>query len=189
MFSDFIKLIAQNWPFGAFLLACIYATWKAANYHDHWTSRIKTAEKDCTKIDSQIMPEISNLSNSVLTVNKTLNGLVIYLKTKDGKMDTSLFQSYSPIKLTPLGEEVINALNGKQLIDSNLTFLFQQFEHKNIKTALDVQTLAPIIIGSFSEQNEFNEIKNYIYKNPVYRTKSQEGSPIEVTLENLPKVL
>ena len=42
-----------------------------------------------------------------------------------------------------------------------------------IKTALDSQTIAPLVITEMSNDTSFNDIKNYIFKNPIFNAEIQ----------------
>lgn len=74
-----------------------------------WYNRFTNTEKETKRIDSDIIPKIdtvqnsvNTLQNSVFTIQKSINAILVYLKSKDKNMDTSLFESDSPLQLTPL---------------------------------------------------------------------------------------
>lgn len=172
MFDTFWKYCGEHWPkltfFGIVIILAIIITWQIAKKVFHWTGRIKKTESDCSKIDTHILPQLTS-------INTSINNLVVYLKTKDGKLDISLFRSMSPIQLTPLGYEILEKIGGKYFIDSYINDLITNIDSFGIKTALDVQNAAPIIISNYSTKDSFNHIKDYIFKSPTYKVSTSEG--------------
>lgn len=172
MFDELLKLFQAHYPtifitLGVATVVC-GGTWFISNKYHHWTHRIKKSEDDCSKISTQILPQLTS-------INTSINNLVVYLKTKDGKMDTSLFRSFSPIQLTPLGNEILEVIGGKSFIDAHLNHLIADIDNFEIKTALDVQNASPIVINNYSSNTDFNSIKNYIFKSPSYKVTTTEG--------------
>lgn len=163
--DELVKYAEDHWPKAALILLVILATISATVYvckkYFHWTGKIIKSEDDCKKIDS--------INTSLGLINSNVTSLIMYLKTKDGGMDTSLFKSFSPIQLTEIGQEILTAIGGEKFVNENLTSLFHALEAQNIKTALDVQNAAPLVIGLFSTLDSFNDIKNYLFKNPNYK--------------------
>jgi hypothetical protein len=166
------------------LVIVVAITWRMASKYSHWAHRIKKTESDCAQIESHISPKLNDLHTSVNSMNKALTSLVVYLKTKDGKMDASLFQAFSPIRLTEAGEAVLNALDGKAIIENNLKELFANLEAQNVKTALDVQSFAPIVISILSNNSDFNRAKDYIYNHPVLNFTTSDGKELAIQLDS-----
>jgi hypothetical protein len=98
-------------------------------------------------------------------------------------MDSNLFISKGPIQLSELGERILIAIGGREFIDNNLALLVKEMDIQGIKTALDAQTYAPIIISKISNQDSFNGIKNYAFKNPFYKEKNSSGEEISIPLD------
>jgi hypothetical protein len=157
--------------------------WIAANRYFHWAHRIIRTENDCFKIGREIIPQLGLIRSSLNTLGGSFNNLVVYLKARDAKMDSSLFISKSPIQLTGLGERVLNVLGGKGFIDKNLHRLLEGLKDYQIKTALDAQIFAPMVISGFFMDESFNEIKSYVYEHPYYREKNGDGKDISVALD------
>ena len=107
------------------LLAAITITWRASR----WIHRIKNTELECVKIEGQIIPKLDSVQRSV-------DGILIYLKNKDKTMDTSLFQSKSPFQLTPLGNKILSDSGGKEFVDKNIDYLTKEIEKQVIKSPL-----------------------------------------------------
>lgn len=159
------------------ILLAVIITWKVATKYLHWTARVRSNEQDCRKIDSHVVPTLTSLNSNINILSTSINALFVYLKTKDDKIEafTPLFRTLSPIQLTPAGEAVLVAFGGKSYVDAHLSDLFLELENRNLKTALDVQNAAPLVIGLFSTLDSFSPIKNYIYKSPSFLFKTDHG--------------
>ena len=47
---------------------------------------------------------------------------------------------------------------------------------QDIKTALDSQIYAPIVISQVSNRSSFNPIKDFAFENPYYKEKDSNGN-------------
>lgn len=147
-----------------------------------WYHRFTVTENDCKTLTTKI----DLVQKSVDNVNKSLLGLVIYLKSKDKTLDTSLFQCNSPIQLTPLGELLLTESGGKKFVNNNLKTLFEKLDASNLKSPLDVENASTAAILMSAEMDEFTSVKDFIYNNPLYRREGYEPVPIEIsTLANI----
>jgi hypothetical protein len=204
MIDSALKYFSDHWPnltgiFCVIVLAAwgiIYITMKIL----HWIGRVNEAHKKCddveARIDSQVLPKlngidanVNNLTTTVTTLGTSINGLIIYLKGKDGSMDTSLFRTMSPTQLTTLGEQILAEAGGKVFIDDNIDMLLEQISGQNIKTALDVQTVAPMVITNMSVNDKFTPIKDFIYKNPQYKVKPGEESVVSLDMNVMTNIM
>jgi hypothetical protein len=140
-----------------------------------WTWRLKRVED---KIDSHVIPQLSSINASLNYLGGLFNNLVVYLKTKDEKMDVGFYLHRSPIQLTDLAERILIESGGRDFIDNNISILVNELNGENIKTAFDVQIFAPIVIFKLSNQDSFIDIKNYAYNNPCYKEKNSSGEEI-----------
>jgi hypothetical protein len=211
MEETIFKYLGEHWPLLTFILCVItgivYATWTVAKSVYHWTAKMKSVEDKCVVMDNQITPvtkniydlvskvkstedkciamdhQLSTITNTLNSLSTTVNGLVVYLKSKDGGMDTSLFASRSPVQLTNLGNKILEDSGGKNFIDKNLSLLIKEIAKQNINTALDVQTLAPLVISNVSTSEIFNSIKDYIFKNPQYKSRNKSNQDIHIALD------
>jgi hypothetical protein len=158
--------------------------------------RLERNEQECRKIDMQIAPQITTINQSVSVLSKSVsiltqslytltssfNGFVIHLQTKGITFDAQLFITQSPIRLTIMALEILKKIEGDKFIDENLKELMQAMDKHWVKTALDVQSIAPLVISGCSGHDNFNDIKNFIFNNPIYRTTNSERVPIELHL-------
>lgn len=187
MAEEFFKWFGDHYPTFFVILACccfaVFVTVVLCKKYFHWASRIRSVESECGRIDNHLVPQLVHINQSLTTLNGSFNSLVVYLKGKDGKMDTSLFVSKSPIQLTELGERILVAIGGKVFIDNNAQDLIKEMDMQGIKTALDSQTFAPIVISQASNRASFNHIKDFTFKNPYYKEKDKNGNEISVPLD------
>jgi hypothetical protein len=172
------------------VIAAISGTAFVLNRYYKWEKRVSAAEDECKKIDGHIMPKLDTIGTSITILTGTItslagsfNNLVVHLGAKDTTIDKGLFMSRSPLQLTPLGLKVLDAINGKAFVDAHEEYLISQMDVLGVKTALDSQTIAPLIINKVSTEDFFNNIKNYLFSNPIYRTTDANGGEIAVNLD------
>lgn len=162
-----------------FILLCgMVLTWIAANRYFHWAGRVKKAEDDCKKIDGHIVPRLTSIDNSINSLNGSFKGLVIHLQTKNIIYDPNIFMTRSPIQLTPFGWELLSAIGGKSYIDENIEALISEMDLQGVTTALDTQIISPVVITKVSANDNFKHIKDYVFNNPIFKSKNPDGSDI-----------
>jgi hypothetical protein len=184
--KESLKWICDNYPsVGVVVLfsgCLIYITLAIRKVFDRLVKVEQIGTSNKASIDTTINPKLEKIEKSIANIDKGLNALVLYLKTKDSNVDPQLFISRSPIQLTELGSEILNAMKGSGYIDSNLPKLISELELKAPQTALDVQANAEIVLFNCSTLPEFSDIKNYLYKNPVYRKEDDAKTEIKLDL-------
>ena len=183
MWSELYSWIGKHYPLGIFVICIIAITAYVVTHFLRWTHRVEKVEDECKKIEGHLKPQLVSINSSLTTLNGSFNSLIVYLKSKDGDMDTSLFKSKSPIQLTELGQRLLITIGVKGFIDDNIERLIKEMDLKGIKTALDSQTFAPIVISEASNWDSFNHIKDYTFKNPYYKEKNKNGQDIGVPLD------
>ncbi|TWJ01584.1 hypothetical protein JN11_01735 [Mucilaginibacter frigoritolerans] len=187
MFDPILKYLSDHWPkltaMFCVVLVCVLIAIYMTKKILHWMGRVEEAEKKCDTIDSHIVPKLATISTTLNSLSTNINSLVVYLKSKDGGMDTSLFVSRSPVQLTQLGEDILKDTGGKDFVDNNLSMLLNEMQYQNIKTALDAQNFAPLVVSNISTNELFKPIKDYIFKNPQYKTKNTNGDDVFITLD------
>ena len=109
------------------------------------------------KNTEEIKRELKELRDKVIVCETCL-------KERD-KLDMSrFFQVKSPVSLTNEGVDLLNDSGGKVFITENFKELYQKVEESTPKTAYDVQELSKTVIKSYTEDDRFNEIKDYAFK-------------------------
>lgn len=183
MGETFLNWLELHYHGLALLLAGAAISWFFANRYFHWTNRIKIAQEHGDKIDNEIIPRLDRIVSSIDSLRSAHNGLVIYLKGKDNKLDLTFFTSNSPIQLTPAANEVLFKSGAKYFIDKNINNLIEQIEINKFKTALDIQSFAPALLWNYSYDTSFDGIKNYLFKNPYFNSKSKDGEDLAIPLD------
>lgn len=184
MFEELFKKISERSPLCLLILCIIAGTFYVTNRYHHWRNRVVKAEDECKKIEAQLQPQLNEINNNINSLNNNVNNLVVYLRGKDNNMDTHLFVSKSPIQLTDLGNKILKDIGGKIFIDNNLDELLREMDQHEIRSALDSQIFAPIVIANVSTKDSFKNIKDYIYKTPFYTVdKYQDTADYTVSLD------
>ncbi|MGH7240095.1 MAG: hypothetical protein ACREHG_08525 [Candidatus Saccharimonadales bacterium] len=172
------------------VIIIIFATVFLCRKYFYWAIKINQSEKDCRKIDTDILPELKLISNNLSALTTSFNNFVFHLGAKNKDIAVALFVSKSPVRLTNLGVKILVVIGGKDFIDKNLDELLREMDKIGIKTALDSQTSAPLVINVISNKDSFKNIKDYIFKNPYY-TEGPEGQgslsiPLDMnTIQNI----
>ncbi len=167
-----------------FSSALVYITYRVIKVWNKLDSVEKIGNANKHSIESEVKPDLDAIIKSVTGIEKSITALVVYLKTKDNSIDSNLFVARSPIQLTDIGLDILDKMNGKDYIDKNKDKLIIALGGLKPKTALDVENNADMLLLTLSSEDEFTKIKNYIYNNPVYKTKSDDQlGDIEVNLD------
>jgi hypothetical protein len=89
-------------------------------------------------------------------------------RVEEGKANISDYiQSKSPLSLTDKGKLVLYESDGHNFIEKNKQALLDEIKSKIPKTAYDVQTYSEEVIKEKSNQESFNSIKNYAFKEGI----------------------
>lgn len=177
--EEALRYIADHWPYALLVVLVAIGAWRLSTQYSDWRHRMKHVEGECKKVTDDVMPTLKNVEASTKNIAKTINGLLIYLKGKDGAFDSSLFQSHSPMTLTTFGQEILTESGGKKFVDENLEFLIAEINKQDIKSPLDVENIAPLIININSQLDSFTPVKNFIYNRPLYKSGDQQ-TPLDV---------
>lgn len=180
--SELLKWLRDNNIVGFFLLLVFIGVVIATVYIMKWIHRFNKAEKACEKI-----PELENkvthgVSLSVTierkidtqterfnAISNNISALITFLTTKHTDLQSGLFQSFSPIQLTPIGIDVLEKSGGKNYLEKHISDLVSEMEMQQFKSALDVQNYATTLIINRFNTDDFIQIRNYIFQNPVYK--------------------
>jgi len=186
MANSFWAYLFNHWPgFACAALAVIGAiilTWRSLRKYFYWTAKVKANAEECKKIDSQILPELKTIATSINQLNGSFNNLIFHLGASDDKFNAALFVSKSPLRLTDIGLKVLEEIGGKKFIDENEAELIAEMDKVGIKTALDSQTSAPVIIGMASNNESFNHIKDFIFNHPNYKVNVEGKDEVTIPL-------
>lgn len=122
--------------------------------------------------------KITPLEKEVSKISKNLSALLTALFSKKVLEKSEIFISESPIKLTTLGEEILQIIGGKNYIDKNEKFLISEMRKVEFKSALDVENYSVQYLMNLYNTDEFTPIKDYIYLHPIYKKISLDLTTI-----------
>ena len=91
-------------------------------------------------------------------------------------------RSYSPVKLTGLGEKLLNESEAKNVIDNNFETLEKKIDEQNLKSAYDIQAYIQRLIFRMADKDIMLPVKNFVYKNPKYKNTELELTDIQRTM-------
>lgn len=129
-----------------------------------------------TKMDNNIGLITKDLEN----LNKTLVSVTTVIST-ELNVSPDIFRVNSPRELTELGEKILTDIKGKKYVDSNLDSLISEIKETNPKTGLDVEMNISTILYFRSSNDEFNELKQYLFNNPEYKN-GEKTIPLNINL-------
>jgi len=153
---------------------------KADDKHDTFSDEVKNIFKKVENKYDTFSDEVKNIFKKVDDKNDTLSeevdklyfnvsSIIGYLVSKDKDIDRSVFEHKSQIRLSALGKEALEITGSIKYADENLDYLLSRMEDMDIKSPLDVESIALTIILHESNSDEFVPIKNYIFQNPKYK--------------------
>lgn len=187
MLTEVFKYILEHSATIAFiivLIGCaIWVTFKLTRM----LNRFVNIENQCKNCKDETVPNLNDrlikIDSSLFGIFQSINALTVYLKGKDASMDISLFKAQSPIQLTDLGTKILYEIGGHKVIDDNLDIFISDMEKQDFKSGLDVQNYSSaLILNSFSNEI-FTPVKDYIFKNPVYKYNPGEGKEAQIPLD------
>ena len=175
------KFVIQYYPhlIGAIIVGLV--VWQAALIY----FRFKRTEEDCKKIESEISPALKSMSKSIDSISSDFKSLVVFLGGKHGDMKQELFISRSPVQLTDFGSEILVNSGGKKFIDDNVDSLVKKIEIENLKSALDVENFARVLLVKESQTDGFTTIKNYMFQHPTYKSGDFSANLDIPTISNI----
>lgn len=187
-----MKWLRENNIVAFFLLLLFVGAIIATVYIMKLVQRFKKAEKSCEKIpdlenrvahgvslSQSIEKKIDLQAEKFAAMSNNIVSLITFLTTKHTDLQSGLFQSHSPIQLTPTGLDVLTKSGGKTYVEAHLGDLMKEMDQQSFKSALDVQNFATALIVSHFNSDDFITIRNYIFQNPVYRTEGMEDISIQ----------
>lgn len=107
------------------------------------------------KLVEKISDKISELSDRISRLEGGID--------RD-RAPSEYIKKQSPLGLTDKGKSLLLDSHGKDYIDTNKDMPIKAIKSKNPKTAYDVQELAREIIKNHSNNDDFNLVKDFIYK-------------------------
>ncbi len=119
-----------------------------------YKEKIDRHDKELDKLNDKLNDKINEIIQRLAIIEGGLerDRANIYIKSK------------SPLSLTEKGKALLLDSNGKDYIDSKKSEFIEELKLKKPKTAYDVQELSRKIIEQRTSNDEFNQIKEYAFK-------------------------
>ena len=192
--SEVLTFFKEQYPFIFILLIVVYGVgflvWKFARFYQRFEKiedKLYTFSDDVKNLFKKADDKIDTFSDEVKNIFKkaddkhdtlsekvdklyfSVSSIIGYLVSKDKDIDKSAFEHHSQIRLSTLGKEMLEVTGSIKYADENLDYLLSRMEEMDIKSPLDVESIALTIILHESNSDEFVPIKNYIFQNPKYK--------------------
>jgi hypothetical protein len=130
-------------------------------------------------------------------MNDNILIIITYLSTSvanRGKLDTSLIQMMSPMRITLRGHDALANSGFKEIFDTpkHRAQFMSYLQSQNPRTKLDVESFAIVSFATFLEKDFMNPIKTYLFNNPHARETYQTLAGLYIRDEYLkdhPKII
>ena len=102
-------------------------------------------------------------------MNDKLTEVCSWIMRKDKAMIETLSKvarKSSPLRLTSIGETLLEKSGGKKIIDDNIDFFIDELEKMYPKIAYDVEDYSLKVLLNNTGKDIFNNIKDFIYYSP-----------------------
>jgi len=163
MLDTIFNWIYAEYPMIALIIVVAVVTWIIGSKYFKHKHRIDGMQKACD--------EMPSISSKLDKIDVNFGKLIVFLTQKHDDLNTGLFQSFSPIQLTSLGDRLLDESGGKKFVDKHMEGIMKVMESEDFKSALDVQTFSTSIVVNRFNEDDFIDIRNYLYKNPVFKSE------------------
>lgn len=119
--------------------------------------------------------DIASLKNDVASVKGDVIAIksLLLMKHKDASSVFSI--KNSPRQLNDLGKQLFTEVQGQAFLEQHQAFFFSKIDAFQPQTALDVENAAHAACTAYTDNEIFNELKNFVYNSPSYKIKDAEG--------------
>jgi hypothetical protein len=107
------------------------------------------------------------LENTVGKIKTNVKVIADYLTRNHSTFNAGEIQAYSPLKLTPLGEEFIKEIGFDKVFEEHKQEFFTFIDQEHPKFKYDVETGSVKSIYIFSDKEWMSFLKVFFYNNPT----------------------
>lgn len=159
--------------------------------------RLNKMESDVSSLKNDVSllkSDVSSLKNDVsllkldmADMKADISGIKSVLIQKFPNAAEVFCMKKSPRVLNELGEKIFNQINGKQFLEDNKKFFFSKIDERKPKTALDVEYAANVACSANTDNDIFNDIKDFVYNAPSIMIPGDNGKerPYDITLGDI----
>lgn len=140
--------------------------------------RLNRMESDVSTLKSDVSmlkSDMSSLKLDMVDMKADISGIKSVLIQKFPNAAEVFSMKKSPRVLNELGEKVFAQINGKQFLTDNKQFFFSKIDERKPKTALDVENAANIACSAYTDNDIFNNIKDFVYNAPSIMIPGDNG--------------
>lgn len=118
---------------------------------------------------------INDIKNNLIELKEDIVCIKSVLVQKYPNSANVFSMKKSPRKLNQSGDTLFKNINGEKFLNDNKEFFFAKIEEQKHKTALDVEIASNIACTSYTDNDMFNDIKNYVYNAPSIIIQNEDG--------------
>ena len=164
MFDAVVQWLSDNYPLIFIGIIIAVVVWLVARfYYTRFVMIQKEMEKTINRINKLPCP---NQQTRYELITQQLSTIITYLQVKDSKAAAIFSQKASPRKLNEEGIALFNDCGGQEFLDENKDELIESIAAKDPATALDVESIALVVLIARLESDIFNKLKQWVYNSP-----------------------
>lgn len=150
------------------VVGCVNIAWRLFKY----MQRLETCEN---KI-SDMQNDIRRLHTDIGDMRADVEQVRTYLALKDNKFMGLYSEKKSPRVLNEAGKRLYDLIGGDEFLQANKSMLFERLDAKELRTALDVETFAIVLLNDLKDDPIFDNIKRIIYNAPATEIQNEDGT-------------
>lgn len=146
----------------------------------------------------ELIQEHKNTLQDLREIVQSNNRLLVIISKWIMKTDESMIEElaielnpfsvkHSPRRLTEMGENLFNKIDGNAFIEANKEALFQNIRDRKPLAALDVEKYAYLACKELVDTPAFNRLKDFVYNEPTWQLPN--GTHYDITLSDVCFVL
>lgn len=156
--------------------------------------RLNNMENDVSNLKtdvSNLKVDVSLLKTDMSEVKSDISAIKTVLIQKYPNSAVVFSMKKSPRRLNDLGEKVFAQIKGEKFLNENKSFFFSKIDNMNPKTELDVENAANFACSGFTDNDIFNELKDFVYNAPSIMIPGENGEskPYDITLGDVCYIL
>lgn len=135
--------------------------------------------------------EMANMKNDIWDMKEDIAAIKAVLVQKFPNAANVFSMKKSPRRLNETGEKLFADIHGEEFLQKNKDFFFSKIDAMKPKTALDVENAANFACSGYTDEDMFNDIKDYVYNAPSITIKDEDGKErlYDITLGDVCYVL
>ncbi len=111
--------------------------------------------------------KVDRLENDNRELSRNLTECSTKIDERTQNLASTLTKRKSPLSLTEKGEQLLKSSGSDKFVLDNKDDLVQKIKEKNPKTAYDVQVASREVVESIQNEDRFNSLKDYAYKEGI----------------------